>query len=57
MTPREFKKMKLKKLQEQKINDKACEFIEELKADFDLSTIVYKLASYIRDTEKIKGKD
>jgi ATP-dependent RNA helicase DeaD len=47
----------IKKLQEQKINDKACEFIEELKADFDLSTIVYKLASYIRDTEKIKGKD
>ena len=47
----------IKKLQEQKINDKVCEFVEELKVDFDLSTIVYKLASYIRDTEKIKGKD
>ena len=47
----------IKKLQEQKINDKVCEFVEELKVDFDLSTIVYKLASYIGDTEKVKGKD
>ena len=34
-----------------------CDFIEELKENFDLSTIVYKLASYIADTEKVKGKD
>ena len=46
-----------KKLQNQKIDDSACDFVEELKADFDLSTIVYKLASYIGDTEKVKGKD
>ena len=45
------------KLKAQEIDEKVCEFIEDLKEDFDLSTIVYKLASYIGDSEKVKGKD
>ena len=45
------------KLKAQKIDEKVCDFIEDLKDDFDLSTIVYKLASYIGDQEKVKGKD
>jgi ATP-dependent RNA helicase DeaD len=39
------------------IDEKACEIVEELKADFDLSTIAYKLVSFISDIEKVKGKD
>ncbi len=45
------------KLKAQEIDEKVCDFIEDLKEDFDLSTIVYKLASYIGDQEKVKGKD
>ena len=45
------------KLKAQQIDEKVCDFIEDLKDDFDLSTIVYKLASYIGDQEKVKGKD
>ncbi|MCK5111668.1 MAG: DEAD/DEAH box helicase [Arcobacteraceae bacterium] len=45
------------KLKAQEIDEKVCEFIEDLKEDFDLSTIVYKLASFIGDQEKVKGKD
>ncbi len=45
------------KLKAQEIDEKVCEFIEDLKEDFDLSTIVYKLATYIGDAEKVKGKD
>lgn len=45
------------KLKEQKIDENVVELIEELKADFDLSTIVYKLASLLQDKEKIKGKN
>jgi ATP-dependent RNA helicase DeaD len=41
----------------QNIDEKACEIVEELKADFDLSTIAYKLVSFISDIEEIKGKD
>jgi ATP-dependent RNA helicase DeaD len=47
----------VEKLKNQKIDDKVCDFIEDLKNDFDLSTIVYKLASYIANIEKVKGKD
>jgi ATP-dependent RNA helicase DeaD len=47
----------LQKLKEQEIDESVCDFIEELKADFDLSTIVYKLASFIGEAEKVKGKD
>ncbi len=45
------------KLKAQEIDEQVCDFIEDLKEDFDLSTIVYKLASFIGDQEKVKGKD
>jgi ATP-dependent RNA helicase DeaD len=45
------------KLKAQQIDEKACDFVEDLKADFDLSTIAYKLASLLADQEKVKGKD
>ncbi len=45
------------KLKNQEIDEKVCDFIEALKDDFDLSTIVYKLASFIGEAEKVKGKD
>jgi ATP-dependent RNA helicase DeaD len=47
----------LEVLKNQEIDEKVYELIEKLKNDFDLSTIVYKLASFIADTEKVKGKD
>ena len=45
------------KLKAQAIDEQACDFVEDLKADFDLSTIAYKLASLLADQEKVKGKD
>jgi ATP-dependent RNA helicase DeaD len=45
------------RLKEQKIDESVIDMIEELKADFDLSTITYKLASLLQDKEKIKGKN
>ena len=45
------------KLKAQEIDEQACDFVEDLKADFDLSTIAYKLASLLADQEKVKGKD
>ncbi|VAY87707.1 DEAD-box ATP-dependent RNA helicase CshA [hydrothermal vent metagenome] len=44
-------------LKAQDIDEKVCDFIDDLKEDFDLSTIVYKLASYIRGKEKVNGRD
>ena len=45
------------KLKAQEIDDKSRDLVEELTADFDLSTIAYKLASLLADQEKVKGKD
>ena len=45
------------RLKEQKIDESVIDMIEELKADFDLSTITYKLASLLQDKEKVKGKN
>ena len=45
------------KLKSQKIDENVVDMIEELKADFDLSTIVYKLATLLQEKEKIKGRN
>ena len=45
------------KLKIQKIDESACNLVEELKSNFDLSTIAYKLASLLVEQDKVKGKD
>jgi ATP-dependent RNA helicase DeaD len=45
------------RLKEQKIDESVIDLVEELKADFDLSTITYKLASLLQEKEKVKGKN
>jgi len=44
-------------IKNQKINDRACDLIDDLKEEFDLSTIAYKLATMLMDKDKVKGKN
>ena len=45
------------RMRDQKIDEHVIDLIEELKAEFDLSTIAYKLASILADKEKVKGRN
>ena len=45
------------RLRDQKIDENVIDLVEELKAEFDLSTITYKLASLLADKEKVKGRN
>jgi ATP-dependent RNA helicase DeaD len=45
------------KISEQDIKDYALELVEELKEDFDISTIAFKLASMVASSTYVKGND
>jgi ATP-dependent RNA helicase DeaD len=45
------------KIKAKKIDNSAYEIIEQLKEDFDISTIAFKLASLLSDSQKVKGAD
>ena len=47
----------IKKVEEKEIKPEAIDFIEELKQEYDLSTITYKLASIVLDEVKVSGKN
>ncbi len=47
----------LEKIKEQKTNDAVFEIIEELKEEFDISTIAYKLASMLANDTYVKGSN
>ncbi|MCK9161855.1 MAG: DEAD/DEAH box helicase [Arcobacteraceae bacterium] len=46
-----------KKIANQNINEHALHLVEELKEQFDISTIAYKLASIIYEEQEISGKE
>jgi ATP-dependent RNA helicase DeaD len=45
------------KIKEKEIDNSAYDIIEQLKEDFDISTIAFKLASLLADSQKVKGAD
>ncbi len=45
------------KISEQNVDETVYDIIEQLKENFDLSTITYKLATILLDQTKVKGKD
>ena len=47
----------LNKIKTQKIDDSACDMVDSLKEEFDLSTIAYKLATILTNQSKVKGKN
>ena len=47
----------LSKIKTQKIDDSACDIVDSLKEEFDLSTIAYKLATILANQSKVKGKN
>jgi ATP-dependent RNA helicase DeaD len=47
----------VKRIEKATINEASYELIEELKGEFDLTTIVHKLASLLIEDEKVIGKD
>jgi ATP-dependent RNA helicase DeaD len=47
----------VKRIEKAAINEASYDLIEELKGEFDLSTIVHKLASLLIEDEKVIGKD
>lgn len=47
----------LSKIKEQEVNDNVLDLIEELKEDFDISTIAFKLASMLSKETFVKGNN
>jgi ATP-dependent RNA helicase DeaD len=45
------------KIRAKEIENSAYEIVEQLKEDFDISTIAFKLASLLSESQKVKGAD